>query len=35
MKKFKKVLVDFFTTNIPLKFLAFGLAVVAVFLANI
>lgn len=35
MKKFKKVLKDFFTTNIGLKLLALGLAIVTVFLANI
>ena len=35
MKKFKKFLKDFFTTNISLKFLALGLAAVTVFLANI
>ncbi len=35
MKKFKKFLKDFFTTNISLKCLALGLAAVTVFLANI
>lgn len=35
MKKFKKILKDFFTTNIWLKLLALGLAAVTVFLSNI
>ncbi len=35
MKKLKRILKQFFTTNIWLKLSALGLAVVTVFLANI
>ncbi len=35
MKKFKKAIVNFFTTNIGLKLLAIALAVATVFLTNI
>lgn len=35
MNKFKKLIVDFFTTNLGLKALAIGLAVATVFLLNI
>ena len=35
MKKFKKAIINFFTTNIGLKVLALALAVAMVFLTNI
>lgn len=35
MKRFKQFLKEFFTTNVGLKLLALGLAVVTVFLSNI
>jgi hypothetical protein len=35
MKKFGEFLKKFFTTNIPVKLLAVGLALVTVFLINI
>ncbi len=35
MKKIGKFLKDFFTTNLPIKFLALGIAAISVFLLNI
>lgn len=35
MKEFKKKLKEFFTTNVAIKLLAVGLAVLSVFLSNI
>ena len=35
MKKIGKFLKDFFTTNIPIKFLALAIGAISVFLLNI